>query len=315
MHSLPAQLACGPFSRTTALDLGITPRMLEGERFRRIHPGIYRHRLHEMSWEDYVKAAELALPPGSITTGPTRIQQLGLDLGPRWPLHFVVPGDHHAKLAGVYLHRTIRQPARDAIGVTPAAALVECCRWLRTMDLIKMGDWLLHQDRTSVDEICRRVADEPWRAGSKQAGWLVQWLDGGARSLPESELRALIVFSGLPRPEVNAPMRLTDQLTVLGDLWLPQWRVCVEYEGSQHQSDRGQYVADIDRYRLFRRAGVEYALVTKERLRSPKQVVREVHELLRRRGYQGPEPDFGQTWQSLFAPLPDQGRLRRRRTA
>ena len=265
-----------------------------------------------MSWDDHVEAARLALPDGSLPTGITRIQQLGLDFGARFPLHFVVPGDHHAKLEHVFLHRTLRQPMSDEGGVTPAAAFVECSRWLRTVDLIKVGDWLLHHDRMTVDDVLTLAAEEPWRAGSNAAAWALAWLDGAARSLPESELRTLMTFSGLPTPEVNSPIKLTESLTVLGDLWLPSWRVCIEYEGSQHQSDRDQYVADIDRYRLMRRAGIEYALVTKERLRTPRQVMREIHDLLVGRGYRGPSPDFGVAWESLFGPVPEP-RLRRRR--
>jgi hypothetical protein len=314
MHSLPAALACGPFTRATAFREGISARILEGPRFVRIHTGVYRHRLHVMSWDDQVEAARLALPPGSATTGLTRIQQLGLDFGPRFPLHFVVPGDHHAKLEDVFLHRTLRQPPLDATGVVPAAALIECCRWLRTIDLIKLGDWLLHHGHVGPDEVRTLAAAEPWRAGSLQAGWLVPWLDGRARSLPESALRALIVFAGLPRPEVNAPIRLTDSLTILGDLWLPEWGVCLEYEGSQHQTDRHQYVADIDRHRLMRQASVHYGLITRERMRVPTQVVREVHALLTRAGYRGPGPLFGEMWRTLVAPLADR-RPAARRTA
>ena len=91
---------------------------------------------------------------------------------------------------------------------------------------------------------------------------------------------------------------------MLGDLWWPSWRVCAEYEGQQHQADCDQYVADIDRYRLMRRAGIEYAQVTKEHMRSPRAVVREIHELLVSGGYRGPAPDF-EGLQFLFQPLAD----------
>ena len=50
----------------------------------------------------------LALPPGARTTGATRLRQVGLDAGDRWPFHFVVEGDLHLTLEGVFLHRTTR---------------------------------------------------------------------------------------------------------------------------------------------------------------------------------------------------------------
>ncbi|MGZ5405291.1 MAG: hypothetical protein ACXWDL_11635, partial [Nocardioides sp.] len=78
-------------------------------------------------------------------TGLTRIQELGLDLGPRWPLRFVVEGDLHLAVEGVFLHRTKRLPP-DAHGMaTPAAAYLAYCRRARVIDAIKVGDWLLHR--------------------------------------------------------------------------------------------------------------------------------------------------------------------------
>lgn len=86
-----------------------------------------------------------------------------------------------------------------------------------------------------------------------------------------------------------------------GDLWFPGYRVAVEGEGAQHQTDRGQYLSDIDRYALYRRHGVRYVQVTRERLRSPRAVVREVHQCLVQGGYDGAGPAFGLTWDGLFA--------------
>ena len=116
-------------------------------------------------------------------------------------------------------------------------------------------------------------------------------------------MRSVLVFAGLPEPEVNAAVRLHGSATVLGDLWFPRWRTLVEYEGSQHQLDRHQYVADIDRYAAYRRDDLTYVQVTKEKLRAPRAVVREVHAALVSRGYDGPAPVFAEHWDRLFLPL------------
>ena len=75
---------------------------------------------------------------------------------------------------------------------------------MRTLDLIKVGDWLLRGGHLTVDEVTELVAAQPWRAGADQPAWVCRWLRGGVRSLPESELRSILVFGGLPEPEVNA---------------------------------------------------------------------------------------------------------------
>lgn len=128
----------------------------------------------------------------------------------------------------------------------------------------------------------------------------------------EAELLTYVVFAGLPMPDVNVSIEVATGVELTPDLRFADYEQVVEYEGSQHQDDRGQYVADIDRYALYRRHHVPYELVTKERMRSPKATVRLVHAALVVRGYDGPPPDFGEQWDDLFRRVSDVVRLRRR---
>ena len=122
----------------------------------------------------------------------------------------------------------------------------------------------------------------------------------------------MVRFCGLPEPEVNPELRDDDGNKVIPDLWFAPWRQAVEYEGSHHQEDRDQYNADIDRYLIFRRMRAPYLQVTKERLRRPRLAMRQIHRALVEAGYEGPEPEFGELWATLFRPLRD---VVRRRTS
>jgi hypothetical protein len=181
-------------------------------------------------------------------------------------LPFVVEGDHHLAMAGVFLHRTVAMPPEDGVRVRVEAAFVAHCA---------------------------------------EAQWVSEHLDGMCRSLPEAELLSLVRFAGLPEPEVNAPLELGDGGVVTPDLWFAAWRRVVEYEGSQHQEDRDQYTGDIDRYAAYRRGGVGYEQITKELMRSPRATVRRVHRLLVEGGYDGPVPESGDLWATLFRRLSD----------
>ncbi|WP_180923641.1 hypothetical protein [Nocardioides marinisabuli] len=64
---------------------------------------------------------------------------------------------------------------------------------------------------------------------------------------------------------------------MIADLWFGAWSTAVEYEGAQHQEDRAVYVADLDRYHLFRGHGIGYVQVTKERLRHARTLVGTIH--------------------------------------
>ena len=313
MHDVPARFRQAPFLRSDALAAGLTRGVLQGARFRRLHHGVYCFSALEMTFLDAVAAARLALPDGARTTGITRLQELGLDVGPRSPLHFVVEGDHHLALDGVFLHRTAEMPSCDGAGVSVEPADVAFCAEARALDAIKIGCELLRRGWFDLHAVEHLLTEQRWRRGVAQATWVLPHLDHRCRSLPEAELLALLRFSGLPEPEVNAPMSLPDGGVITPDFWYARWCRAVEYEGGQHQEDRAQYTVDIERYAAYRRLGADYVQVTKELLRLPRTTVRRVHRLLVEGGYDGPPPVFGPHWQSLFGPIRDVPRRPQRR--
>ncbi len=191
-------------------------------------------------------------------------------------------------LEDVFLHRTVRMPPLDDVGVAPVAAYVAFCALARVIDAIEVGDWLLRHGHVGWDELRDFCVEQRWRDGALEALWVLGWLDGDSWSLRESEVRSLLVFAGLPAPESNVGAVAADDQTRIGDLVYRRWGVVVEYEGEHHQLDRAQYVKDIDRYASLRRDAVPYVQVTKEKLERPRQLVMEVHDALVARGYDGP---------------------------
>lgn len=303
MFSVPDEFRHRPFHRAEALESGITRSVLQGPQFRRVHESVYCHVAHESSFTDRLTAARLALPPNALTTGITRLQELGIDVGPRSPLHFVVPGDLHLAIDGIFLHRTTSPPPHEDGAATAEAAFVAYCAESRLIDAITVGCELLRLARLDLHLLDQLIDEEKWRRGVAETTYVLPFLDDRCRSMPEAELLAYVVRAGLPQPEVNQQVELAPGVLATPDLWFLRFLVAVEYEGSQHQQDRGQYNADIDRYAAYRRHGVAYELVAKERMRTPRTVVRAIHAALVQRGYDGPAPDFGSQWDALFHPL------------
>jgi hypothetical protein len=297
MPTLPPELLAGPFTLSRSRELGLTRRVL-ARHFVRLHHGVWVHRDHPMSDDARLRAARLALPDRAHLTGISLIQQLGLDYGPREPLRFVIQGDHHLALEGVFLHRTKLLPPLGPIGVTPAAAFIAYCARARVMDAIKVGDWLLNHDHMTTAEVRDLALHQLWRPGAHEAIWILEQLDGRSRSLPESEVRALLVFTGIEKPEPNLP--IDEDGRVICDLVYRRWRMVVEHEGAQHQTDRDQYNLDLGRYAWMRRRDVGYVQSTHEKLRHPKTLVGEVYAELVSRGYDGSPPEFGERWRQLF---------------
>lgn len=304
MKKVPQELLGGPFTRAEAIKLGVTSRMLQGERFVRLFPRVWRHVDHEMTEADHIRAASLALPPGASITGISRIRQLGLAYGSVLPLHFVLQGERHLAFDNVVLHRTVMTPPLTDVGqATGAAAFLAYCCTARAIDAIKVGDWLLHEQHMTSEEVADLCVAQPWRDGVVETLWVLPHLDAASRSLKESETRALLAFAGLPRPEANIVVERVVEAKLTADLVYTAYDTVVEYEGAQHQEDRDQFVGDIDRYAIYRRAGVRYVQVTKEKLSRPRRMVRTVHAELVAGGYRGPEPDFGDLWGALFRPI------------
>lgn len=293
----------GPFTRAQAKAHGVTSRMLQGPGYERVHPRVWKRADHVMTDEDRLRAARLALPDDAQLSGITRLQELGLDYGPRLPFRFVVDRDVHRKVEGVFLHRTKRMPPLDGVGVCVEAAYISYCSLCRVIDAIKVGDWLLHNGHMDQQRLEAMAVAEPWRAGAQEVMWVLPHLEPRSRSLKESETRAVLEFAGLPRPESNAELGIDEELKVFGDLVYRLWKAVVEYEGDHHQLDRAQYTDDIGRYALFREHDVDYVQVTKESLDRPRPMVLEVYRVLRGNGYDGPPPVFGDRWRLLFGSL------------
>ena len=296
-------LPVGPFTRRQALAAGFSSRMLQGHGFVRLFPSVWRRAGYEMTDADWVQAARLALPEDAHLTGISLIQELGLDYGPRKPIHFVVAGDLHLSFDGVFLHRTKALAPLQEGDVCVEAAFMSYCVQCRVIDAIKVGDWLLHNDHMDLGRLEALATAHPWRDGAYEALWVLEHLDPDSWSLKESETRAVLVFGGLPRPACNQRLREITARKVVVDLLYRTHGVAVEFEGEQHQLDRRQYTKDLDRYALMRRAAVSYCQVTNEKLQQPRRLVLEVHRELVARGYDGPAPVFGERWKTLFRSL------------
>ena len=300
---MPDELRHRPFERSEAKALGVSSRMLQGKHFVRVFPRVWVHRGHVMSPHDWATAAKLALPSDAHMTGVTRFRELGMDVADDAALQFVVARDLHLEFEGVTLHRTDALPPTDAVGVTPAAALIEYCRTAITVDAIAVGDWLLHRGHMTLIELRELATRDHWRAGSVNALWVADRMDARARSLPESRVRASIIFAGLPVPVVNHDVAVAGRFLARVDLLVEEYRAVIEYEGGHHQTDRHQYLVDVDRYAALRSADYDYVQITKERAATPVKMVMDVYRLLCRQGYAGLPPDFGRRWRALFAPI------------
>lgn len=301
---VPAELHGRPFHRDEALALGVTARQLQHSRFVDLFPSVYRLEDTLMTPRAWVEAGRLALPGDAHASHQTRLVDLGVELGPLFPLHFTVPRDLHlaAKPSKLFLHRTVALPPVDDGGVSIAAALTGAASILRLLDVVKLADWVLHRGHVRVHDLRRFTETDHWRPGADELRRALELVDPGSASPPESELRCLLVGAGLPRPESNADVHDADgRFLARGDLVYRWLKLLIEYEGRQHTFDVAQFERDIHRYGGLRGDAWAYFQATSSMLETPAATVRAIHQLMVRQGYTGAPPSFvGRRWQSLF---------------
>lgn len=301
---IPAELRDRPFSQSEAIAAGLTKHMLTGRTWTRVLPRVWVHRDHVMTPADWLAASALAMPDRAQLSHVSRLHHLGLDVEDVRPVHFTISGDLHIDTDGIVLHRTEVLPPLDDVGVTPAAAFIQYCATARLIDAVRVGDWLAHRRHMSIIELGELARRDHWRPGAQQARRVLRHIDAGARSLPESEVRLLLAFAGLPLPEVNVPIVVDGDLLGIVDLLVRAVMLALEYEGRQHAESIAQFNRDIERYAGFRRHGVEYLQITHEMRTRPRTLVTRVHARMLELGYVGPAPVFGRRWDALFAPVP-----------
>lgn len=134
------------------------------------------------------------------------------------------------------------------------ASVVDTWRQLSTMltieELVVVGDFLVRRQNppATLEELELAVTRQAGRPGVRrlrEAHALVRPRTDSAR---ETELRLVIVFAGLPEPEVNVPLvNRYGAFMALGDLVYVRYRILIEYDGGVHREDEKQFHRDIDR--------------------------------------------------------------------
>jgi hypothetical protein len=275
--------------------------MLQNPRFRRIFPSVFCTADLHLDDHAMITAAKLALPEDARVSHASRLRLLGLDLEPLLPIHLTIGRELHLDIEGINLHRTVKMPASGPMCVSPGAALVQIAASRPRIDVVAIGDWLLHHGHAHSEGIVDAALRDRWRPGAAAVLGAVALMNPQARSLPESRLRCIVVASGLPEPEVNADILEEGVFLACGDLVFRRWRLVAEYEGRQHAESSQQFQRDIERYAALRAAGWEYVQITAERLARPRTVATLLHAKLAERGYEGPEPRFGAAFRALFS--------------
>jgi hypothetical protein len=284
MDHVSRHLGERPFTRAEAHALGISDTALRGRRYVRIHSGVYRLATTEPTLELLVRAALLALPPGVAVSHVTNLRLRGFAVGPLTPVHFATNHRHHARRAGVILHRYRHglelEMLRGIVVTPPARTFVDLGTCLDDRRLLRVGDWMVSSGLISHDSLLDYCA-ESHLDGVRRARRVAPLVRDRVASPRESDLRWAIHRGGLPEPEVNVDIHDEHgRWLARGDLVYRRQRVLVEYDGWQHERDARQRQWDHLRREQLEAAGWRVIVVTAIDLERPHLVIARIRQAL-----------------------------------
>lgn len=190
---------------------------------------------------------------------------------------------------------------------TPEQTFVDMAAYLALVDLVALGDSLVHAKVTTAERLQETAAAGRFRGVrlARQAAGLVR---PGVRSGPESRLRMLIVLAGLPEPTVDLTRLDGDGVVIYRcDLGWREIRVAVEYDGRHHAESPQQWGRDIVRREDFDDNGWRVVVVRSEGLWvSPEETLARIVKVREAQG--APPVRLSHEWRRHFPGRAGKGR-------
>ncbi|ORB30672.1 hypothetical protein [Mycolicibacterium parafortuitum] len=170
---------------------------------------------------------------------------------------------------------------------TPSRTAFDLGRYRPEYDALARLDALMASRPYSIDDVLLLAKRYKGARGVARLKAVLPFVDGGAESPRESCWRKVILDAGFPTPRTQIPVVDHDGRHVrFLDFGWEKFQVALEYDGDQHQSDRGQYLKDRRVMPELRRLGWHVTAVVKED--DPVAVIQTLSQAMRTRGWHGP---------------------------
>ncbi len=301
---LPLALRGHAFTVAMAAEHGLSRRVLQSRHFHQLHRGVYVLAGTAVTTALLVEADLLRLPGDAHLSHVTGLQWLGVDVGSPTPRHYSTNTGAQTSLRDVVLHRR-QAPLRgcEVRGIAtlmPDRLVIDAAAMLPPVALVGVTDQLVRRGLLEEEDL----ATFAWTHhldGVRAARVAAPHVRARVDSLRETDVRLLLVSSGLPEPEVNIDiLDVCGAFLARGDLVYRWLKVLVEYDGRHHAEDPQQWQKDLARRERLEAAGWIVVVVTGADLEVPASVVRRVWHALRRRGHDGPAPIYDRyRWTTL----------------
>ncbi|HEX6955791.1 MAG TPA: hypothetical protein VF156_13025, partial [Agromyces sp.] len=250
---LPAGLVGGPFPVAEALELGIPADRL---RARDLDAAIHGARMPRgADLHTRCRALLMVCRPDAVVCGPTAAMLHGIPVPHRFgeasPLHVAVPPEAAAVRRAGVVGRRLRIPptevtvVRNVVVTRPSRTWCDLAAHLTVPELVAAADAMVRAGTADAQRLRAAVEAHPDFRRRRKLETALELADAASESPKESELRAIVVLAGLPRPEANVEIRDRDgRLVARVDLLFREYGEVLEYHGDHHRTDRQQWRRD-----------------------------------------------------------------------
>ena len=247
-----------PFTAEDATQMGISRRRLYGPEFRTVLRGVFIDRRIPDSLPVRTRAALLVAPPGGVASHLTAACLWTANAERTGHIHLSYRGTRHCMRDEIKVHRftyPLDTSARHGLLLTsPGMTFMHLAVVQDLVKLTAFGDMLVKRQVITADELLSYAA--AWSHHGARAGRLAaSYVRDRVDSVPESNLRLLMVLAGLPQPEIN-PWVLDEngERKYRLDLAYTAFRLAIEYDGRWHD-DPEQVLRDQQRRAWLRARG------------------------------------------------------------
>lgn len=286
--SCPPELCRGPFRASDAIRTGlVTAAQIRSSAWRRLYRDVYVWADLAATHATRIAGALLLVPTGAVVAGAvvagtSAASVYGVRLGDDdRPVEVRSPVPW-GPVDGITIHIGAIQPhTRTTHRGIPVTTVLQTAadlgRWLPLIDAVPWIDALLRQRaKTHADAMAYSTTLSG--PGSRMAKRALRLCDPRAESSPESVLRVHLHLAGVPVVAQHWVMR-GGEVVARVDLALPDICLAIEYDGQWH-ADHRQLGRDRARLRELNQAGWYVYHVTKEDLRNPDALVRNIKAVI-----------------------------------
>lgn len=299
-----------PFSRVQGEAAGLSWRQLAGPRFQKLFRGVYVSA--EVTVTPIVRARAALVATGGrgaiCSVSAAAVRRLPVPVCE--DVHVLMaPDEPRVRKPGIVIHRGSAKLSeyRGIVLTTMVETFLQVAKDYPLVDAVVLGDAMVLKGYTTPRALVVAAAGASGHgvARARRAAALVR---SHVDSPQESRLRLLMLFIGLPEPEVAHEVIAAGRARLL-DTAYPQWRVAVEYDGRHHVERDQQWSDDIERREQLGDQEWRIVTITGKQMWNPERVLSRIRRALEKAGAALPPVD--QTWRRYFPearPLTDDDR-------